>query len=486
MWMRGRAQHSLAAYSRYVLGLEPAEHHRLICQAIDDLLNDEYDELIILAPPGSAKSFYTSHGLAAYYMGHSPDKNIILATHTADLSERWSRRVRNTLGDELHQKVFPASSLSKDSTAVGRWATSAGGEFLAAGVGAAVLGFRADLAVIDDPVASFEQAQSQTQLAKIHNWYETDLVTRMKPGGKTVLICQRLARNDLAGYLIDRNAENPTKRQRVLKLRMEATDNAPHDDPLGRSPGERLWPEWFSPEMVADAKRDDFKWRTLYQQEPPADEGSWVSTEDIRFRPTPDKIEVCYGMSDLALSVNTGDYTVHFILAVDDEGNWDIIDAMRGRVDPDRSANDIVTMTQSYKPREWLIDDDNASKVFGPLVASCGRARGVAVPWKVMPIRGQDKETRAAALRGQYKRGKVFMPANAHFTQWLTRELLQFPNAMGMGVDDGVDALSLMGRRMLSLAKPAPTVLRPHPTTHNMTLDQLFEDRTMSRFHRRI
>lgn len=463
----------LANYSRLSLEVTPAEHHELICAHIDALLNDEYDELIINSPPGSAKSTYTSHALPAYFLGHNPQSNVILATHTSDLSERWSRKVRNTFTSPLHQAVFPSAKLSQDSQAVSRWATDKGGELLAAGVGGSILGFRADLGILDDPISGFEQAQSLTQLQKIHSWYETDFVTRLKPGAKTVLICQRLSPNDLAGYLIARNILNPTKRQKILILRMEAEE----DDPLHRPLGARLWPEWYTPEMMADAQRDEYKWKTLYQQRPPSEEGSWVSTEDIQFRDSPIKPEVVYGCSDLALSVNSGDYTVHFIVAVDTNGDWDIVDAKRTRVDPEQSAKDLIAFCQTYSPREWLIDDDNASKVFMPLVATKARQTQTMVPWKPLPIRGQNKETRAASLRGQYKRRKVFMPHNAHFTGWLTKELLTFPNALGEGVDDGVDALSLMGRRLLQIAGPVLVqTKRTLPTTADMTLNELFDD----------
>ena len=481
--LREAAQGALAEYAdRVVLDedVSPAAHHRVICEAIDALLDDEYDDLIVNTPPGSAKSTYTSHALSAYYMGRWPTRSIILATHTADLSEKWSRKVRNTLADPRHAEVFDDSALSKDSTAVSRWATSRGGEFLAAGVGASILGFRADLAVIDDPVAGFEQAQSETQLAKIHNWFETDLITRLKPKGKIVLICQRLAPNDLAGYMIARNALNPTRRIRVLKLRMEAVEN--EDDGTRRQPGDRLWPEWFTPEMVEDAKRDNFKWRTLYQQEPPSSSGDWVSTDDIRFRPSPiiTSETSIYGLTDLALSVNTGDYTVHLVVAVDANGDWDVVDADRRRVDPEESSTSLVRFAQTYHPKEWLIDDDNASKVYMQLVATKARQLGVFVPWKPMPMRGQDKETRAAPLRGQFKRRKVYMPADAPFTPWLTKELLQFPNAMGQGVDDGVDALGLLGRRMVSIATtpsnvvPLPTKMK---TVNDVTLNEMWDDR---------
>lgn len=470
---RDLARTQLASYSTYMDIGTPALHHHLICDAIDALLDDQYDELIILAPPGSAKSTYTSVALPSYFMGKFPKGHILTASYSTELAEKWGRRVRNIVDTPRFKALFNVQ-LSKDATAATRWATNEGGEFYGAGVGSGILGFRADLAVIDDPISGFEQAQSITQLAKVHGWYETDFITRLKPQGKVVLICQRLARNDLAGYLIDRNIASPTRRQRILTLPMLSKGEG---DPLNRPLGERLWPEWYTPEMVIDAQRDDYKWRTLYQQEPPADEGSWVSTEDIQFRPSPSNPEVKYACSDLALSVNSGDYTVHFIVAIDSLGDWDIIEAVRERVDVEVSAQRVIQLCQTHSPREWLIDDDNASKVFLPLVATKARSTSTHVPWKPMPLRGQDKETRAAPLRGQFKRRKVYMPHDAPFTQWLVKELLMFPNALGEGVDDGVDALSTLGRRLMALSAPKLTVVpRTLPTIQDMTLDQLFED----------
>lgn len=493
---RLRAARSLACYaSRVVLDepQQPALHHRIMCDAIDDLLSprsspaSSFDDLLITCPPGSAKSTYSSHAAASYFLGQFPHKNIILATHTADLSERWSRKVRNTLMDPRHANVFPASTLSKDSTAVGRWETSRGGQFLAVGVGASILGFRADMIVIDDAVSGFEEAQSITRLQKIHEWFETDLLTRLKPGGKIVQICQRLSPNDLAGYMIKRHELNPTRRLRVLTFRMVTE---PNDEPDGtnRQPGDILWPEWFTPQMVEDARRDDFRWRTLYQQKPPSDDGSWVSPQDIRHRPGPladpsvDRSTLdCYGMTDLALTVNGGDYTVHFIVAVAHDGGWDIIFGQRSRVDPERTANDILDLCQTFRPREWLIDDDNASRVLVPLLATAARARSVHIPYKAMPMRGQNKEVRAASLRGAFKRHIVHFPADAPFARWLTTELLTFPNAIGQGVDDGVDALGLMGRRMAAIAPASPpsaSVRKPPPdprgTFYTATLDELW------------
>jgi predicted phage terminase large subunit-like protein len=465
-----------------MLELEPALHHEVICNAIDDLLNDEYDELIILAPPGSAKSTYTSIAAPSYFLGRNPKGHVLTASYSTELAEKWGRRVRNTLDSDKFNNLFNVQ-LSKDSTSAGRWATAQGGEFYAAGVGSGILGFRADFAIIDDPISGFEEAQSMTRLAKIHGWYETDLVTRLKPQAKLVLICQRLARNDLAGYLIDRNAENPTRRQKLLMLPMLAGE----DDVLGRTPGERLWPEWFTDAMVQDAQRDEFKWKTLYQQEPPADTGAWVSPEEIQFVDIAPQDGHYYVISDLALSVNSGDFSVHLVASVNANMDVTIVDAWRKRVSPEITAEAHVTLCDTYHPKLSLIDDDNAAKVYVQLLARQARESGVPVPWKALPMRGQDKETRAAAIRGWFKRGKMYL-LKAEWNKWLVTEILGFPNLMGDGVDDGIDCLSLLGRHLAKLSSPAGEKSAPPPskTWQDVTLNEMWEDKQMQRKNRRL
>lgn len=472
---RKKARTSLAGYAAYMLEVVPALHHEIICDHIERLLADEWDELIILAPPGSAKSTYTSVALPPYAMGRSPTPlQVLTCSYSTELSEKWGRKIRSIVDSEENKSIFPHMALSDDSKSSGRWESSRGDSLYAAGVGSGILGFRADLAIIDDPISGFEQAQSMTQLGKIHDWYETDFVTRLKPKAKTVLICQRLARNDLAGYLIDRNLSNPTKRQCVLQIKMAAGEN----DPVGREPGERLWPEWFTEAMVKDAQRDDFKWKTLYQQEPPADTGSWVSTDEIKFAPTPamGNEYTYYGLTDLALSVGKGDYTVHFIIALHKTtGDCHVADFFRERVDPNVSSRKLVDLAQVYKPAEWLIDDDNASKVFMQLVATEARARNVMVAWKPLPMRGQDKETRAAPLRGMFKRSMIYFDPSKTWTNIVINELLMFPNALGVGVDDCVDALSLIGRRLVAIQKISnPNVTSIRPTIQQMSLNDLW------------
>jgi hypothetical protein len=130
-------------------------------------------------PPGSAKSTYTSILFPAFFLANHPDASIICASHTAELSERWGRRVRNSINE--HELTL-GIRLRADAQAVGRWQLETGGEYLAVGVGQAVVGFRADLIVVDDPIRSREDAYSEVVRRSTWEWFTTELRTRLRPG----------------------------------------------------------------------------------------------------------------------------------------------------------------------------------------------------------------------------------------------------------------------------------------------------------------
>src|SRR4051794_39344594 len=72
----------------------------------------------------------------------------------------------------------------------------------------------ADLAIVDDPFRSREDAESEGQRGKVWDWWQSDLLPRLKPGGKIVLILTRWHQDDVAGRLL----ESEPDRWRVVKL----------------------------------------------------------------------------------------------------------------------------------------------------------------------------------------------------------------------------------------------------------------------------
>ena len=75
------------------------------------------------------------------------------------------------------------------------------------GVGGAIAGRRADLVVIDDPIRSREDADSETVRDKIWDWYINDFVPRLKPNSARVIIANHRNEDDLVGRLLQKEAD---------------------------------------------------------------------------------------------------------------------------------------------------------------------------------------------------------------------------------------------------------------------------------------
>jgi hypothetical protein len=126
----------MAGYIEYLdIGISPAKHHRLIIEYLEAVERGDIPRLMIFLPPGAAKSVYASQIFPAWFLGKHPKKNVIAASHSAELAEKFGRRVRGFYSSAEHYRVFNFG-VSKESAAAGRWSTSEGGEYFAAGAGA--------------------------------------------------------------------------------------------------------------------------------------------------------------------------------------------------------------------------------------------------------------------------------------------------------------------------------------------------------------
>lgn len=180
-------------------GYVPARHHALLIEKLEALSRGDINRLAVFMPPGSAKSTYASVLFPPWCMAQHPKAQFLAAAHTTELAERWGRRVRNLIAE--------GSSLlgidpDDNNQAAGRWAIKEGGEYLAAGARIGIAGFRALFGVIDDPLRSREDAESQTVRDRLWEWYLYDFRTRLIPGARQLLIQTRWHEDDLAGRLL--------------------------------------------------------------------------------------------------------------------------------------------------------------------------------------------------------------------------------------------------------------------------------------------
>ena len=265
--------------------------------------------LMVFEPPRHGKSELVSVRFPAWFLGRNPDLPVIEASCTADLATSFARQVRNIVRDVPFQNVFGNRSglapeqqvmLSEDSQAAEAWGIAGHrGGLKAAGVGGAIIGRGAKLAIIDDPFRDRRDAESKPVRDAVDDWYRSTLYTRLEDGGAIVLMHQRWHADDLAGRLLRRMAENPAAdRWTVLCLPAVAEEWARTDgvdvaamrqgwwrgpDPLGRAPGEPLWPEKYPAEALAAIRETigGYEWDALYQQRPRRLEGALIRAYEI-------------------------------------------------------------------------------------------------------------------------------------------------------------------------------------------------------------
>jgi predicted phage terminase large subunit-like protein len=317
-----------------------------------------------------------------------------------------------------------------------------GGEYYAAGVGAAIVGFRADGALIDDPIRSREDADSAHVRDKIWDWYKSDLLTRLAPGGWVILIQTRWHEDDLAGRIIA-EMERGGERWDIVSLPAEAEAG----DLLGRTPGQWLWDDAYGyGDFLRHEKATQLprNWTALYQQRPAPETGDYFKEEWFRTyvtEPPRDTLNI-YGGSDYAVTSNGGDYTVHVVVGVDPENRMYLLDLWRGQTSSDLWIEAWCDLVRQWKPAFWAEERGQIISGVGPYLQRRAIERQAYTAREQFASRG-DKAVRAQSIRGRMAMLGLYVRQGAPWFADLRAELLSFPAGKH---DDQVDALGLIGQ----------------------------------------
>jgi predicted phage terminase large subunit-like protein len=376
-----------------------------------------------------------------WYLANYPTASIIAASHTTELSERWGRRGRNAI---LEHGAMLDIGLRADSQAAGRWDLVDGGGYLASGVGQAILGFRADLVIIDDPIRSREDAQSETIRRTQWEWFNGDVRTRLKPDARMAIISTRWHEDDLVGRLLA-DAEKGGDQWQVLSLPAIAEEH----DPLGRSPGQWLWDEdpsypYGQQLRQQHSVQSPMNWAALFQQRPAPETGDYFQREWLKpYEVMPDiKTLRTYGASDYAVTSGGGDWTVHVIVGIDPQWKLYLLDMWRGQTSPDIWVEKQLDLQARWKCLDWAEETGQIKASVGPFRDRRMHERNVPLFSRQFPTRG-DKAVRAQSIRGRMAMSGLYVPTKAPWYPIFQAELFSFPVGRH---DDIVDALGLIGQ----------------------------------------
>lgn len=411
------------------------------------------DRIAVSMAPRFGKSQMISIYYPAWYLGRHPDHKMILASHTSDLAVDMARKVRNLMQSEAYRVIFPGVAIAADAKAAGKWNTTKGGEVFATGVGGALAGRGAHLAIIDDPLSEQDIKTGNTDsLDTVYEWFRAGLRTRLMPGGKIAILHTRWHQRDLIGRLIKDATLNPDADQyevfefpAILEVPNPAADpdSASYDPEATAVVQKSLWPEQWSLEHLLRTKASmpAWQWNAQYQQEPTAQEAAIIKRDHIKWWEKEDPPAVDYTVQawDTALTTKErSDYSVCQTWGVwqteDGVDNVILLNRVKGKYEFPELKKTALQQVKAWEPDTTIVEAKASGQ---PLIDEMRRA-GIFVQ-DYSPGKGQDKIARMNAISDMFTSGQVWFPE----TWWaseVVEELLAFPSGEH---DDDVDACTL-------------------------------------------
>ncbi|MBI1904529.1 MAG: hypothetical protein HYS13_25830 [Planctomycetia bacterium] len=427
-----------------------------LLDAIDEAAARKLDGLLVSMPPQHGKSELCSKLLPAWYLGTYPDRRVVLTSYEADFASTWSRKARDLL--EQHGDLFGVR-VSKESSAAHRWDLAGRqGGMSAAGVGGPITGRGAHLLIVDDPVKNDDEARSPTFRENQWEWWQSVASTRLRPGGLAVVVQTRWHRDDLSGRILEQ-AKRSGQSHRWRVVRLPALAEA--DDPLGRSPGEALWPEVFSAEHLerVRATKSTYYWRALYQQDPQAEGGTewpdeWFRDPQLWFDEWPGswRVRVIALDPSKGKDAKHGDFSAFVMLVVDLEGNlW--VDADLRRIDTATIVESAIEHQRAFQADGFGVEINQFQELLADQIWEAGTRRAVHMP--VFGLNNGPSASKALRIRRLtpwLARRAVRFRARSAGARLLVEQLRDFPTGAH---DDGNDALEMAIRLAAHLLRPA-------------------------------
>jgi predicted phage terminase large subunit-like protein len=435
---RELARDKFMAYAKHVYdGFIEGRHHSIIAEKLELIAQGKLKRLIVNMPPRHSKSEFASYLMPSWFLGRNPKLKIIQATMNTELAVRFGRKVRDLIADPIYAEIFPNTDLKQDSQAAGRWETSAGGEYFAAGVGAAMTGRGADLLIIDDP-HSEQDALSANAYDTAYEWYTSGPRQRLQPGGTIIIVQTRWSKKDLTGRLLGAQAKD------IMADQWDIVEF-----PAILPSGEPLWHEFWKKEELLKVKASlsPGKWNAQWQQDPTSDDIAMVKREwwQLWEREDTPRLDYIIQSYDTAYSKKeTADYSAITTWGVfepkeNGEQHLILLDAKKGRWNFPELKEIAVEQNEYWEPDMMLIE----AKASGSSLADELRLINLPVttysPGRRKGGGGMDKTTRMHMVSPIFESGKVWYP-DERFADEVIEEVASFPNG---DHDDYCDSMTM-------------------------------------------
>lgn len=402
----------------------------------------------VAAPRGHAKSTVTSFFYALHEALYERKRNIVIVSATADMSQKFLRRLRDEIAFNPLIHTFFGDQRS-DKWSEQQLRLSNGCVISAKGQGAQLRGLiegaiRPDLIVLDD-IEDDELVRSELRRADLEDWFNGAVLPTLEPKTGQVIFIGTVLHQD---SLLNRLLNNKIYPDFVSKRYAACNEDY----------SEILWPERFDGEMLRKKKEAYIargqlsKFYMEYLNNPVPAEAATFRQEYFQFfdeaPPRAECIVECFVDLGGGSIRKEADDTAMVVTYMDKHNTLYVNDYICDKMGTDtkKIAEALFSLYAKYHPSRFVIEKTVAANMLKAGLESEMLNRGVHLNVEyVQPPRGSGdrrgnmsdaKFQRIAAMEAPFKLGAI------KIRKWMDRlqeQLLVFPRGQH---DDLIDALA--------------------------------------------
>jgi len=447
--LQKQATTDLNFFTKY-LGYENGPHHERFYNA---LMKPEIKRFLVIWPPAHGKSTCGTINYPAWCVGNNHDERFIIASQTNQFVKSYIRGIRAVMADQRYTDIFGnlkpehpdiwtqneliinrPGSLEKDPT------------FTALSVNSSIVGRRASQIIVDDPIDE-GTANSEGEREKLYHRFTKELIPRLEPEGRILVIMTRWHFADIASKLLEGDEFHVINAPLGYWKIVEPAIN--------EKTKEALWPQKWPLEMLLARKKEigSIAFENQYQGHPVAYANAvfkeewlhyWTNVdlaqidEKLRARyhtlPPRNTLRIVQAW-DLAIGENPeSDWTVCVTLGADHEGNTYTLDIYRQHIDFPTQVKQVEVQALAWRPEKIAIESVAYQRAL-PQALRSGN-----YPIVESTAQQNNKTVRLTSLAPYFENGSLRVNKDQ---EDLLNEYLQYPKSKH---DDILDALQMAHR----------------------------------------
>lgn len=314
--------------SKYIL----SKLHVFLASMVDDMVSGKRGRFqCVSVSPQHGKSQILSVRAVAWILGSQPGVYVAITGFSHDLLVGFVADIQTIMESWQYKQAFPGVEPIFGFDRQDELRLTNGSSLVAKTVGRKLTGRPVDWLFIDDAHAGRAEAESKADREKIKRWFFADCLSRLTPDGKILVVGTRWFPSDLIGHITSPEFIRMMEDAGYGELNFEVTNlpaiaehnpEAGEEDPIGREPGEALFPEVRHLKFLLGQKAmmPKYEWDSQYRGKPRASASGQVDVGKIKYvdmSEVPTDIQWLRGW-DLALTEKqTSDFSAGALCAYD-------------------------------------------------------------------------------------------------------------------------------------------------------------------------